>query len=125
MNETYLIITGVLLAYSIAQFFSPGFYNCGEFRGVTTIILFGIGCVMLLLSAIMPLGAGLIEIKPATNTKIGNELIIQADGFPTQVIDNIKFIDQPVQVRKLQFQNAWGGGLNTEYEVELKQVETN
>jgi hypothetical protein len=125
MNETYLIITGVLLVYSIIQFLSPDFYRCGEFRGVTTALSFGIGALMVVLSAIIPIGDDIIEIKSATNTKIGNELIIQADGFPTQVIDNIKFIDQPVQVRKTQYQNAWGGGMNTRYEVELKQVETN
>jgi hypothetical protein len=125
MNETYLIITGVLLAYSITQFLSPDFDRCGDFRGVSTVISFGIGCLMLILSAVIPCGDEIYEIKPATNTKIGSELIIQTDGFPTQIIDNIKFIDQPVQVRKRQFQNAWGGGMDIRYEVELKQVETN
>ena len=124
MNETYLIITGLLIGYCMVQICTGALgYQSSELRGVSTIILSGISLLMLLFSAVLPLGDELQEVKPATNTRVGNELIIQAEGWPTQVINNIEFIDKEVQIRQTRQRNAWGGGLGDVYQVELIKTE--
>ena len=124
MNETYLIINGLLIVYCIGQIATGAVeYSSSVFRGVSTIILSGIAVAMLLFSAAFPFGYTSYEIKPATNTRVGNELIIQAEGWPTQIINHIGFVDKEVQIRQTHFRNVWGGGMNREYQVELIKTE--
>lgn len=87
-------------------------------REVTTFLSLVTFGIMLILSTVLPIGDDIIEIKPAINTKVGNELIIQAEGWPTQVINDIAFIDKEVQVKKLIRQNTWGADMYPIYTVE-------
>jgi hypothetical protein len=124
MNETYLIINILLIVYCIGQIATGAVeYSSSVFRAFSTIILSMIAVIMLLFSAAFPFGDTSYEIKPATNTRVGNELIIQAEGWPTQVINNIEFIDKEVQIRQTHFRNVWGGGMNSVYQVESIKTE--
>ena len=91
--------------------------------GFATLMSSLVSIVMLILSGIAPIGNDLVEVKPATNTRVGNELMIQTQGWPTQVITDIKFIDKPVLVKKVIEQNAWGGDLLTTYIIEESKIE--
>lgn len=123
MNEIYLIITGGVILYTLLQLVTGAVsYDSSELRGVSTIIIGGVGIFMLFFSAILIFGE-YIEVTPATNTQVGNELIIQAEGWPTQVVDRISLIDQNVQIKKITTHNAWGGKMQTTYEVESIKTE--
>lgn len=117
MNDTYLIIMGVVVGYTLIQL-STGAVDDTGFRGLSTFITMIISVVMFVASGACPFGEDLIEVKSATNTRINNELIIQSVGFPTQIISDIQFIDKPVQIKKITTQNSWGGDITTTYKVE-------
>jgi hypothetical protein len=116
MNETYLIVTGLLMTYCIIQI-STGAMDDYGFRGFSTFILSGFAVIMFVTSGFLPIGDSLVEYKKASNTRVGDELVIQATGFPTQNIVDIRFIDKPVRVVKTISTNAWGGGIRTTYSV--------
>ena len=118
MNEPYLLIMFLLLvvtifAWSFGEDIGNSFLGMGMMV-LSPIVLF----FMLIISGVSPIGDSLIETKPATNVRVGDELIIQATGFPTQNVTNIKLIDKKVQVRKEITRNAWGGDIETIYTVE-------
>lgn len=123
MNELYLVIMFVVITMAVVlwcQFDSLMDYFIGF---LSILISTCVSIVMLALSIATPTGEDIVKIHTATNTKIGNELIIQANGVPTQVITDIKFIDAPVQIKEILYQNAWGSSLNTVYEVETIKTE--
>jgi len=118
MNDKYLIVMGVVIVYTLFQMLYNGaMYDMG-IKGVSTMVTEIISVVMLILSGVLPIGEDIVDVKPASNTRINNELIIQADEFPTQIISNIGLIDKTVQIRKITTQNAWGGDMETTYQVE-------
>lgn len=118
MNEKYLIVMGVVIVYTLFQMLYNGaMYDMG-IKGVSTIITTIISGAMLILSGVLPIGEDIVDVKPASNTRINNELIIQAEEYPTQIISDIQFIDKPVQIKKITTQNSWGGDINTTYKVE-------
>lgn len=120
MNEIYLtimffVIAGTILACCFADDLMEYFMGTGVL--VVGVGLFG-SFTMLVFSGVLPLGEPLVDIRPATNTRVGDELIIQANGFPTQTITDIALIDKQVQVKKTTPQNAWGGDMVEQYTVE-------
>lgn len=116
MNETYLIVMGLLIVYCTIQYITGADFDYG-FRGFSTFMLTGFAGIMLILSGMLPIGDDVVEYKTASNTRVGDELVIQATGYPTQNITDIRFIDKPVRVVKITSSNAWGGGLSTTYSV--------
>lgn len=118
MNETYLIITGLLVAYTITQISTGALgYNSSNLRGCSTFVAMFIS-ISLLIFSLLPLGDRVVTYSDATNTKVNNELIITSK-FPTQIVTDIKFVDKPVRVKRTEMYNAWGGGSGDLYEVEL------
>lgn len=118
MNITYLIITAVLLSYSIIQFSTGAFDSNNFLRWFSSGVSLVVGIIMLIVSFSGFTGEDLIEVKQATNTRFENELVIQAEGYPTQVVNRIDLIDKNVQIKKVTKRNAWGGDVVTNYEVE-------
>lgn len=118
MNTTYLIITGIILLYGIIQLSTGGFNSHNFPRWFSTLTSLVTGTVMLIVSFIGYTGEDLIEINPATNTRVENELVIQSEGCPTQVVNRIDLIDKNVQIKKVTKRNAWGDNMFTNYEVE-------
>ena len=116
MNETYLIIMGLLIVYCTIQFINGAIDDYG-FRGFSTFMLTIGAIVMLICSGLMPLGHDIVEYKTASNTRVGDELVIQATGYPTQNITDIRFIGKSVKVLKTTTTNAWGGRLIDTYSV--------
>lgn len=124
MNETYLFITFTILVFGIVTAFSGWLGgNSKDSKGLLCFSSMFIGAVMLLISGVAPLGDTVVQIEPASNTKIGNELIIQSSKFPTLIVNNIAFIDKEVQVKRTIDYNAWGCFLNEKYVVELIKTE--
>lgn len=111
MNETYLSVMFTIIVATIIIW-------CFVDDIIGTMVLTIASVVMFTASVIAPIGDDRIEIKPATNTRVGNELVIQAQGFSTQNISDIALIDKKVQVKKITTQNAWGRDLETTYIVE-------
>lgn len=120
MNEPYLIVMLCLGLYLVIQIcIVPDLGYTDDMFRIGSIIIGGIAFgFMLIFSGVEGLGDDIVEIKPATNTRVGNDLIIQSDGWPTQVVSDIKFIDKPVQIKKVTPQNAWGGDLPAIYYIE-------
>lgn len=116
MNETYLIVMCMLIVYCAIQFINGAMDNYG-FRGFSTFILTIGSIIMLVMSGLLPIGDAVVEYKTASNTRVGDELVIQATGYPTQNITDIRFIDKPVKVVKTIATNAWGGYCFTTYSV--------
>lgn len=114
---------GVIGLYAIVQMAFGAFdHKANELRQVSTFIGLIISLLMLIFSVIFP-GKDIVEIRPATNNRIGNELVIQADGYPTQISKSIELIDKEVQIKKISKRNVWGGGLSNSYEVEIVKKE--
>jgi hypothetical protein len=118
MNEIYLtimvmVVTITIILWSFHELLIDSFF--GSFSILLSTI---VSAMMLILSGAKPVGDDLIEIKPATNTIVGNQLIIQSKDYPTQVVSDIGLIDKKVQVKRVITQNAWGGDLETKYIVE-------
>ena len=119
MNEQFIIILGVLALYCVINMMTGCFDDNSDFRPISVIICAFAFVLGLLFSGILAIGETKEQVKPATNTRVGDELIIQAEGFPSQVISDMKFIGKEVQVKEIKYHNAWGGGLETKYEVEI------
>jgi len=119
MNETYLTILGIVFGYLIFQFFViPDFADGGDLRVISTIIILISFFFGLIISEVAPLGDSIVEIKQATNTRVGDQLVIQSEGFPTQIVTDIGLVDKEVQIRKTTPKNSWGGKLQESYTVE-------
>jgi len=124
MNEILLTILILLLWYNVLQICTGAFdYGVSQFREVSTlltIIIFGFG---LIFSIVLPTGYDKITMYPATNTRVGDQLIIQAENVPTQISSDISLINKPVQIKKISENNAWGGCLQVKYEIEIIKTE--
>lgn len=121
MNTTYLIITFSVIAYTVTQLATGALkYTASEVRAISTAISISLSIALLAISAGSPIGKDEVDISPATITKVGDEYIIQSK-FPTQISDSMKLEGKTVQVKKVQENNAWGGGLDTNYIVEINE----
>lgn len=121
MNTTYLIITFAVIAYTVIQLATGALkYTASEVRAISTAISISLSIALLAISAGSPIGKDEVDISPATITKVGDEYIIQSK-FPTQISDSMKLEGKTVQVKKVQENNAWGGGLDTNYIVEINE----
>ena len=114
---------GAVVLITIGIWATTDMETDNSFRGVLGFVGLFASLVMLLISGITPIGDVEDVVKKATNTRVGDELIIQSNGFPTQKITDIGFIDKPVNLTKRTNTNAWGGELSTEYIVTLDDSE--
>lgn len=115
MNEYYIAI---MFAISFLAFLR--FTIIEECDGLAA-IGFGVAFILLLFSFLLPFGDMEVEEMAATNTQVGDELIIQVDGWPTQVENKISLLDKEVSVEKATLRNAWGGRYGTVYSVKLTE----
>ena len=115
---------GFFVVYSLTQMFTGAFdYRASAMREGTTFITTIIALSMLLISGIAPVGFDEITTYPATNTRVGDQLVIQAENVPTQISSDISLIDKPVQIKEIHQHNAWGGGMGIKYEIEVIKTE--
>lgn len=109
MNEIYLAVMVLMLFYFGLQVITNAFGpTASDWRPISAIIVGVLFLPMLLFSFIAFGRYSITTIVPATNTRVGNILVIQADGYKPIIEDRIELIDKPVQIKMVQDLNAWG-----------------
>jgi maltodextrin utilization protein YvdJ len=83
------------------------------------------GAIFAFVFSCIPVFTKGVEVFDTTSTKLGNEIIVQSLGLPTQIVNDIKFIDQPLVIVKKVDVNMYGIGETVTYRVQLKNVEKN
>lgn len=121
---TLLIALNVLLSSYVICSLIIGGDAGGEFRFYTTFYGAILSTVFWILSFVMPIGDKIHTTKPATNSRVGDVLVIQADGFPVQLTQNMAFIDKKVQIMEIQPTNAWGNKLEVGITYEIQLIKT-
>jgi hypothetical protein len=91
----------------------------------------GAGIVMAFIVVILALVFSIIPVKEthtysdAIATKAGGEIFVQAPGFKTMIVTDMKFIDKPLVFKKVIAQNIYGCTPSIDYfvtqSVEIKQ----
>ena len=68
-------------------------------------------------------GKPITEYRSASSIRSGNEIIVQAEGFPTQIVSDMKFIDKKLMIVRTIRTNVWGSThIDTpKYTVEIDQ----
>lgn len=107
MNITYLIILAAITLYTVIQIATDAFDSYNFFRFSSTFISLTLSIIGLFLSFVAPFGEMKYEYYPATNTRVGNQFIIQSE-VQTLIETDIKFENMPVKIKKNIFHNAWG-----------------
>lgn len=84
----------------------------------------GVGVILVmfaLLLTIIPVKEA-VTVKDGASTQFGNEIFVQAEGFPTQIVTDIKFIDKPLIVKKIEPRTIYNTSTPSfiTYEVEIK-----
>jgi len=114
MNYTYILSLALVLWLFV--------YSIYKGRDV---FIFGLSLVALCVMGVLqfaPMFDGSNVTTRAISYKINNEIIVQSDGNPTQIVTDLKFVDVPLQVRKVNTKNAWGFYTGTPtYTVEIIQ----
>lgn len=104
-----LVIFGLLLIWSDSRNdFSSG--------------VFIIGVVLIMVAGIISSVATdseIITAKSATSVKLVDELVVKAEGYPTQIVKDMKFLDKKLEVAETQGFNIWGINCATSYTVRI------
>ena len=109
MNETLVIIFAGLVAYIILQVcIVKDFEESSALRGITTILSLMVAIVLGAACVFFPLGYKWSEVRPATATRVGDELIINAGEWGNIRTTNIRYLDKPVQIRRIYQKNGFG-----------------
>ncbi len=110
MNTAYLLITFYFLIYAILQLVFGALSSGHEVRSISVVVSGIIGVVMLLLSVAAPTGFKKTDYFEATNTRIGDEFVIQSvkKEFETMYVTDVKYEDKEVVVKRTCDFNAWG-----------------
>ena len=119
MNITYIIVfVALLISFAVqCKYFrhdSNGFF-------FTIFMVKAIAVVVLLFCGlIVPTGNDSFVIKPAISTKVGTEVVVQAEGWATMTSDSMKFVDKDLVMVRRQQHSAFGVPLNIIYEIHIK-----
>ena len=112
---------GILISGCFVQIMMGAFdWGSDALWGFETAIMGLVGIFMFIVSFPFPIGETKYEIRNATNTRMGDGLIIQAEGYPTQISTHLGFEERELQIKKVEYYNAWGHKLGPGYEVILK-----
>lgn len=117
---TYIIIMAIYMILAVISIF---YYDCLAYNASQPKLLAGI---LSLFGSIILFGASFCDgignttytTKAAYSQRVGNEIIVQVDGWPTTSTTNIKFDDVPLSMEQVQHRNAWGIVGKTEYFVD-------
>jgi hypothetical protein len=119
--EQILYVLAFTISVVVASYGWRGSYGDGG-REFCAIVGTSIAIILLIFSFPSIWNNG-FEYTDATSTKLGSEIIVQAPGIPTQLVTDIKFIDQPLVIRKSKSVNLYGMGESYSYTVEIKKLE--
>lgn len=121
MNEIYLIIMGCVIIITIIGWITTDMLYAEGVKP-SLVVLGIIVSFLMILSSGMGFGIPTITTKNATNTRVGDELVIQAPGFPTQNVTDIKYVDKSVKITETITRNAWGGGIDVGYSITTSEI---
>lgn len=79
-----------------------------------------IGLIYFLFGFILPIGIDDVTYYKAVSTRMGDEIVVQGD-FSTLVSSNMKYIDKPVKVAKIDKNTVWGYAIETDYRILLEE----
>ena len=110
-NMSVLIISSIIVLFILSLILTLGFLM-KDWPPIFPIAV--VPCVMLIF-----LGDAKTKIDfiPATSTRIGNAIIIQATDCPTLIMTDIKFLEGDLQIKKTSNFNIFGVELGPKYEV--------
>jgi hypothetical protein len=109
MNYYYIITLALVSIVAIYTFFNQDKWHNNHvgWRCAIGVISFIAMLVMVFVSFNL-IGDETVETRMATSQRMGNEVIVQVNGWPTFHVTDIKYLDVPLKVTKTTELNAWG-----------------
>lgn len=123
MNNTYLLIELIVTLFVIyTMIHADGWwsYHAHDGKQFLAIIAMIVAIVLFPISFIPGTGDPKFTVKDAYSQKMGNEVIVKVDGWPTQITDKIEFVDVPLQINRREPRNAWGIDCTSSYNYEVQ-----
>jgi len=123
MNYTYISIFSIVAIVGIYTFFHQDNWhdNHVAWRSATGVISF-IATIVLLFFSFSHIGETQILAMKAKSIRMGDEVIVQVDGWPVYTVNDIKYLDKPLDLVKTTTRNAWGCNVKSRYHVEIPQL---
>ena len=118
MNITYIVIFAIVSAIAIYTILhaSDWHESYTPWRYMTGFGSFIAFCMMLGFSFAY-LGEKTTVISKANYQRIGDQIVVQVDGWPVQLTSDIRYLDKPLSIIKTIKRNAWGVEAATEYTI--------
>lgn len=69
--------------------------------------------------SVFPTGVYEYSWKNATSIRIGDKIIVDVPGWPTQTTDKIEFIDKPLIITQTIPKNVWGAVLSPDFKYKI------
>lgn len=123
MNTTYLAIEAFLTLFVIyTMIHSRNWWEsiAHEGKQLLAIVSLIVAIILFPVSFIPGTGEPNFTVKDAYSQKVGNEIVVQVDGWPTKITSDIKFIDVPLQIKRIEPRNSWGIDCNNSYSYEVQ-----
>jgi len=122
MNETYLIITGIVAVISIIGIYNRWFDQFESFTKFITVILSTMAAIVMLMGSFFAtLGDDTSHDYNAKTERIDDVIIVKSGDFPIQTTSDMKYIDKELYITRTQKHNAWGFPLLYTYEIKIRQ----
>jgi hypothetical protein len=123
MNTTYLAIEAfitIFVIYTIIHSDSWWSHHAHDGKQFLSIIMFIVSVAMLPIGFVPGNGEPHLTVKDAYSQKMGNEVIVKVDGWPTQITDKIEFVDVPLQIKRIEPRNAWNIDCTSSYRFDVQ-----
>ena len=112
-----IIITVLLIAITIWGWTQP--YTSG--LGCACAVLGTTLSIVWLTSTLFgPIWNPVVDYIPAKATRLNDVIVVQADGVPTQLVQDIKFLDKEVVIERTKRETYYGYFDTYTYEVKIK-----
>lgn len=124
MNYTFLTVYAIIAFVAIYTFCNQDNWHNSKigWRVGTGVISFIALIIFSFASLSTDLGETTVETLPAKSQRIGNEIVVQATGFPLYVVSDIKYLDMPLKITRTIKRNAYGCMPTTTYTVDIREL---
>lgn len=123
MNTNYLLIEGIIFLFLVYTFIKSEDwweYRASDGKQFLSFVSLLVSVILLVVSFIPGTGETNYTIKDANSQKMLHQIIAQVEGWPTQITENIKFIDAPLQIKRSEPRNAWGIDCTSAHSYEIQ-----
>ena len=119
MNTLYIICLTVFAIIAIYTYINQNVWHNSHigWRSATGIGSFVVSFIMLFFS-FANVGETIVENRPANVLRMGDELFLQAKGWPTQSTTEIRYLDKELSLTRTSKHNAYGLNENDTYTIE-------